>query len=660
MCGIAGIVDLAGERTAPEGVIEAMAASLRHRGPDEEGYLRRSQVELASRRLSIVGLADGRQPVTNEDQTIFVVFNGELFDYVERKAELETRGHRFATHCDTEIIPHLWEESQRDIFVRLRGQFAIALWDAGRRQLILARDRFGICPLYWTRQGDWILFASEIKALLASGMVPARPDLRGIDHLFTFSALPAPVTCFEGIQLLPPGRYLRIEPRNGSAASVVEERSYWEIDFPDQGDEQRVADPRRLVDEFESIMLGAVARRLRADVPVGAYLSGGVDSSLIVALASHLKGPAINTYTIRVNAPGLDELDAATIAARHIGTKAPVIQEFGNDEALNSYPQLIEAAESPVIDTSCAALLLLARRVHACGQKVVLTGEGADEWLIGYPWYKVAKALGFLDALPGVRLSDLARRAYLTLNKVPQFPPEMRARTEKAIGGPNAWIDAYGVLALSKLRFYAAPMREILRRTDPWSDLQLDIERARRWHPLNRGIWVAARVNLAGHLLQAKGDRVAMHSSVEVRYPFLDEEVFAFLARLHPDWKLRGFRDKHLLRLMAERWLPPAVYRRGKAIFRAPLDSFHIEPEPAFVSQLLSEESLRHTGYFDVSAVRHWRSSFRRMRPGSLPRLSVEMGLVAVLATQLWHHLYIEGTLADLPTLTRATARNQR
>src|SRR6478736_513374 len=253
MCDIAGIVDLAGERTAPEGVIEAMAASLRHRGPDEEGYLRRSQVELASRRLSIVGLADGRQPVTNEDQTIFVVFNGELFDYVERKAELEARGHRFATHCDTEIIPHLWEESQRDIFVRLRGQFAITLWDAGRRQLILARDRFGICPLYWTRQGDWILFASEIKALLASGMVPARPDLRGIDHLFTFSALPAPVTCFEGIQLLPPGRYLRIEPRNGSAASLVEERSYWEIDFPDEGDEQRVADPRRLVDEFESI-----------------------------------------------------------------------------------------------------------------------------------------------------------------------------------------------------------------------------------------------------------------------------------------------------------------------------------------------------------------------------------------------------------------------
>jgi asparagine synthase (glutamine-hydrolysing) len=221
---------------------------------------------------------------------------------------------------------------------------------------------------------------------------------------------------------------------------------------------------------------------------------------------------------------------------------------------------------------------------------------------------------------------------------------------EESIGGPNAWIDAYGLLGLSKLRFYAAPMREVLEKFNPWNDLQIPLERAKRWHPLNRGIWVAARVTLAGHLLQAKGDRVSMHSSVEVRYPFLDEEVFDFLAGLHPRWKLRGFRDKHLLRLLAERWLPPSVYRRRKVIFRAPLDSFHIEPEPPFVAQLLSEESLRRSGYFDVAAVHHWRRAFRRMRVGSLPRLSVEMGLTAVVATQLWHHLFISGNLAELPT----------
>jgi asparagine synthase (glutamine-hydrolysing) len=654
MCGIAGIVDLAGSRIIPDGIIQRMTQAIVHRGPDEEGYFQQPGVVLGSRRLSIVGLADGQQPVANEDRSVSVVFNGEFFDYLERRTELEARGHRLVTHCDTEIVPHLWEETQEGVFERLRGQFALALWDERRHRLVLGRDRFGICPLYWTRQGDWLLFASEIKALLASGLVPARPDLRGIDHIFTFAALPGPTTCFEGVQLLPPAHYLRVVPGNTNrgAAPTISEHAYWEMDFPDRGDEDRGGDSRALVDRFEQIMLQAVEERLRADVPVGAYLSGGVDSSMIAALACHLKGPAVNTYTIRVDAPELDELSAANLVARHIGTKPPIVQEFRASDTLNTYPRLIQAAETPVIDTSCAALLLLAQRVHACSQKVVLTGEGADEWLVGYPWYKAAKAFGFLDLLPGLPLSDRMRRAYLRLHHVPQYPAEFRRGVEESIGGPNAWIDAYGLLGISKLRFYAAPMREVLEKTNPWADLQIPLDRARRWHPLNRGIWIAARVTLAGHLLQAKGDRVSMHSSVEVRYPFLDEDVFDFLAGLHPRWKLRGFRDKHLLRLLAERWVPPSVYRRRKVIFRAPLDSFHVEPEPAFVAQLLSEESLRRTGYFDVAAVHHWRRAFRRMPIGSLPRLSVELGLTAVVVTQLWHHLFIDPELAELPAWT--------
>jgi asparagine synthase (glutamine-hydrolysing) len=653
MCGIAGIVDLAGSRIVADGIIQRMTQAIVHRGPDEEGYFQRPGVVLGSRRLSIVGLADGQQPVANEDRSVSVVFNGEFFDYLEQRAELQARGHRLVTHCDTEIVPHLWEENQEGVFERLRGQFALALWDERRHRLVLGRDRFGICPLYWTRQGDWLLFASEIKALLASGLVPARPDLRGIDHIFTFAALPGPTTCFEGVQLLPPGHYLRVVPGNDrGAAPAVSEHAYWEMDFPDRGDEDPGRDPRALVDRFEQIMLQAVEERLRADVPVGAYLSGGVDSSMTTALACHLKGPAINTYTIRVDAPELDELSAANLVARHIGTKPPIVQEFRASDTLNTYPRLIQAAEAPVIDTSCAALLLLAQRVHACGQKVVLTGEGADEWLVGYPWYKAAKLFGFLDLLPGLPLSDRMRRAYLRLHHVPQYPAEFRRAVEESIGGPNAWIDAYGVLGISKLRFYAAPMREVLEKTNPWADLQIPLDRARRWHPLNRGIWIAARVTLAGHLLQAKGDRVSMHSSVEVRYPFLDEDVFDFLAGLHPRWKLRGFRDKHLLRLLAERWVPPSVYRRRKVIFRAPLDSFHVEPEPAFVAQLLSEESLRRTGYFDIAAVHHWRRAFRQLPKGSLPRLSVELGLTAVVAIQLWHHLFIDPELSELPAWT--------
>ncbi len=341
---------------------------------------------------------------------------------------------------------------------------------------------------------------------------------------------------------------------------------------------------------------------------------GGVDSSMILALACRLKGPAINTYTVRVDEPEFDELSAASLSARHIGAKPPIVQEYGDREALESYPKLIEAAEAPVIDTACGALLKLAERVHANGQKVVLTGEGADEWLVGYPWYKAAKLMGFLDAVPGVKLSDLARRCYLRLNKVPHFPPEWRQRVEASIGGGNAWIDSYGMLAISKLRFYSEQMREVMNDSHPWGELGFPIERAKRWAPLNRGIWMAARVLLAGHLLQAKGDRVSMHSSVEVRYPFLDEDVFDFTARLHPRWKLRGFRDKYLLRLLAERWIPKSIARRHKVIFRAPLDSFHMDPEPPYVTQLLSEDSLRRTGYFDLKEVTRWRKGFRELR----------------------------------------------
>jgi asparagine synthase (glutamine-hydrolysing) len=654
MCGIAGIVDMGGRREAPEPAVRAMALALAHRGPDEEGFFTRPGIALISRRLSIVGLADGQQPVANESGEVFAVFNGEFFDFPERRAELVARGHRLVTSCDTEILPHLWEDAGEAMIERLRGQFAFALWDARQNRLVLARDRFGISPLYWTRQGDWLLFASEIKALLASGLVPSRADPRGIDHVFTFSALPGPVTCFEGVQLLRAGHFLRVTP--GGGGDAIEERAYWEMDFPNRGEEVD-GSPAELVDEFESVLMGAVEERLRADVPVGAYLSGGVDSSMIAALACRIKGGALNTYTVRVDAPGLDELDAATLVARRIGAKRPVVQEFRAEDAVFTYPQLIEAAEAPVIDTSCAALLRLAARVHECGQKVVLTGEGADEWLLGYPWYKIAKVLGALDAVPGAPLGDLARRAYLRANRVPQFPRSARLRAEEAIGGPNAWIDAYGLLGLSKLRFYAEPMREVLARTNPWADLGMNLARARRWHPLHRGVWVAARVTLAGLLLQAKGDRVAMHSSVEVRYPFLDEDVFAFLAKLHPRWKLHGFRDKHLLRLLAERWLPPEVYRRPKVIFRAPLDSFHLDPEPTFVGQLLCEDSLRRTGYFDIAAVRHWRRAFRELRPGSLPRLSVEMGLAAVVATQLWHHLFVDASLSELPAWRPETAQ---
>jgi asparagine synthase (glutamine-hydrolysing) len=631
-----------------------MSDALFHRGPDEEGFLERPGLAFASRRLSIVGLADGRQPIGNEDGSVAVVFNGELFDYPEMRAELTGRGHRFATHCDTELIPHLWEDHREDLFPLLRGQFAFALWDEPRRRIILARDRFGICPLYWTRQtsreGDWLLFASEVKALLASGLVEARPDPRGINHLFTFFALPGPITCFEGVQLLPPGHYLGLQFGASGEPARISECTYWRIDFPDWGQEDYQSSGSQLADRFEEELLGAVTRRLRADVPVVSYLSGGVDSSLVVALARHIRREPIPTFTIRITRPDLDESSEASEVARHVGVE-PIVVDCGPEEVLGNYPALIRAAEGPVIDTSCAALLMLAREVHQRGYKVALTGEGADEWLAGYPWHKLNWLMSWLDLVPGLPLSQIGRRAFVRLTGAPTFSWEYLRRAQAAVGGHNAWLDVYGLMSMSKLRFFSPSMMKIVEDHSPYDQLNLDAERMRRWHPLNRELALGARVQLAGLLLNAKGDRVAMNSSVETRYPFLDEAVFDFLAKAPPRWKLRGLRDKALLRRVAERWLPRSAARRRKAMFRAPFDSFHLEQAPAFVGQLLSEESLRRTGYFQLEAVRHWRQTFHHLRKRSAQRTSIEMGLVGVLSTQLWHHTFIDGSLADLPSL---------
>ena len=653
MCGIAGIVDLSGQRrVVPGGALRAMAAAIVHRGPDEDGFLERPGVGFASRRLSIVGLADGRQPIANEDGSVAVVFNGELFDYPESRAELEGRGHRFRTHCDTEVVPHRWEDYQEAAFDHLRGQFAVALHDARRNVVVLGRDRFGICPLYYTRQtdtgGEWLLFASEVKALLASGMVPARPDPRGINHLFTFFALPGPLTCFEGVRALMPGHYLRVDLGGAGERARVADHTYWQIDFPDRGQEERGRSPDALADEFEKLLLAGVDRRLRADVPVVSYLSGGVDSSTVVALASHVRGSPIPSFTIRIPRPDLDETNEAVLSARHIGTE-PIVVNCGPAEVLRTYPELIRAAEGPVVDTSCAALLLLAREVHARGYKVALTGEGADEWLSGYPCHKINRVLGLLDFIPGVKGSLLARRAFLRLTGAPRFPWQVTERARAAVGGHNGWLDVYGLMSMSKLRFFSPALKEQLADHVPYEDLGLNRERLIRWHPLNRELYLSARVHLPGLLLNAKGDRVAMHSSVETRYPFLDESVFAFLAKLDPRYKLRGLRDKYLLRRVAERWLPRSIAWRSKAMFRAPFDSFHVDEAPAFVGQLLSPESLRRTGYFDAEAVTHWRAAFRGLRSGGSQRTSIEMGLVGVLATQLWHHTFLDPNLADLP-----------
>jgi asparagine synthase (glutamine-hydrolysing) len=302
--------------------------------------------------------------------------------------------------------------------------------------------------------------------------------------------------------------------------------------------------------------------------------------------------------------------------------------------------------------------MLLAAEVHRAGYKVALAGEGSDEWLGGYPWHKVHKLLGLADVVPGVPVGMGIRRL---IGAVVGAPPEAMDRIlspRRVLGHHSAFHDLYGLLIASRYLLFAPSTLDALLDHDPYLELQPDVMRIRNWHALHQSAYWAARIHLPGHLLSLKGDRIAMRSSVETRYPFLDEGVFEFLASVHPRWKLRGLRDKYLLRLLAERYLPQSIAWRRKVMFRAPMNSFFAASAP-YVDQLLSEESLRRTGWFNAAAVRSWRDRIRRHSLDFRQRTIVELGMIAVVASQLWYHTFIDGSLADIPGATAATP-NQR
>jgi asparagine synthase (glutamine-hydrolysing) len=643
MCGIAGALDLEGRRDFPGERLLAMTSAIAHRGPDDEHVHHEPGLALGARRLSIVDLAGGRQPLSNEDDSVWVAFNGELFDYPELRSDLLARGHVLATRCDTEAWVHLWEDHGEAMFERARGQFAVSLWDQRQRRLILGRDRVGICPLYYTVQDGWLLWGSEIKALLASGQYRAQADPKGIDHLFTFFCAGTTRTCFEGVRSIPPGHFLRVwEGR-------IELRKYWDLDFPDAGQERRLTDPAPLVDEFEHLLRKSVERRLRGDVPVVSYISGGLDSTVVLGLSSRHRGRAVPSFTIGLDRAGPDERTNARESAAVLGSKLTTVV-MDKSRIAETFPELVVAAEGPVMDTSCAALLRLAQAVHAQGYKVALTGEGADEALAGYAWYKTQRIRDRFFGVLGHGPLNLVRRLSLWMvgGGSKHRPPVNAIR-----GARVAQQDLYELISQSKPILYSQSMWDRLGDHLAYDDLDITNERLPRWHPLNQSLYVGYKAMLAGLLMIAKGDRIAMHSSIETRYPFLDEDVIAFCASIAPEYKLRGLTEKWLLRQVAAKTLPERIARRPKTMFRSSFSATFLGPHrPAWVDQLLSRESLQATGYFEPEGVarqRRLQVSWPRITPA---RAIMDLGLTDVVSTQLWHHLYCGGGLCELPTWT--------
>lgn len=643
MCGIAGAFDLIGQRAFPEERLLLMTGAIAHRGPNDEYIHSEPGLALGVRRLSVIDVANGRQPLCNETGDVWVAYEGELYDYPEIREQLLARGHRLLTRCDTEAWVHLYEDLGEKVFGQAHGQYGISLWDRDRRTVYLARDRIGISPLFYAEVDGWLLWGSEIKSLLASGMLDAKPDIRGLDYFFNFFSAPTRRTLFEGINSVPPGHFIRV--RDGRLTL----QRYWDLDFPDSGSERRFASDDQAAEELEAVLRGAVRRRLCGEVPLSCYISGGLDSTVILGLSTQEKGEPIPSFTISLDGSGpSNERSKAEESAHYLGSKmTPVVVTPA--DLVNHFPDVIHGAESPVLDTSCVGTLLLARANRAAGNIVALTGEGADEALSGYVWYKY-HWIQYRAYKYGRLIYEIPRKVALSWliggGKAhrPPFFGTGGVRTAQQI--------AWEFMAQSREFLYTPQFWQRLDGYSAYDDVAVS-DRIQRWHPVNQSLYTTYKTLLPGMLLAAKGDRATRFSATEGRYPFLDERVVEFCAGLAPHYKLRWMTDKYLLRRVAARVLPGPIAKRAKTMFRANMGRGFVGPDrPRWVDQLLSAESLKATGYFDEKAVT-WARQLQLSKPlKSLQRFSLDMGLIGVLSTQLWQHIYCGGGLCELPTWT--------
>ncbi|MDY7039818.1 MAG: asparagine synthase (glutamine-hydrolyzing) [Chloroflexota bacterium] len=638
MCGIVGIYNLKTQIPIEVQTLKFMLAAIRHRGPDEFGIYTDDQVGLGNARLSIIDLSTGSQPIPNEDETLWIVFNGEIFNYVELRPELEARGHRFRTKSDTEVIVHLYEDLGPDCLQRLNGQFAIAIWDKRRRELFLARDRVGIRPLYYTVADGSLIFGSEIKALLATGRVHAEIDPVSLDQVFTFWSTLTPRTVFRDIFEVPPGHYALARDGNLTV------HRYWRLGFPPAGEE----DSRPETDiaaELRELLVDAARIRLRADVPVGAYLSGGLDSSTITALIRNYTSNYLQTFSIAFSDPNFDERKYQERMVDFLHTDHRRV-ECNHYDVGRVFQEVIWHTESPILRTSPAPMFLLSQLVRDNNIKVVLTGEGADEFMGGYNIFKEAKVRRFWARQPESKLRPmLLRRLY---HYVPQlsagggsyleafFRRDLTDTTDPVYSHQIRWRNTARLK-----RLFSAEQRAVAAN-NPVAEFiaTLDGDFA-GWSGLAQAQYVEIAIFMSEYLLSSQGDRMLAAHSVEGRFPFLDHRLVEFCSRIPPHLKIRGLNEKYILKKSVSDLLPADVRQRAKRPYRAPIHRSFFPPQDAlsYVDELLSPTAVTAAGHFDSQAVTRL---VKKCRHGTLVSESDDMALAGVLSTQLVHHLFVE------------------
>lgn len=633
MCGIVGFVAPQNE-PSDQTTLCRMIRMIRHRGPDDVGTYVDRRVALGHARLSIIDIAGGRQPMSNEDSTLQIVFNGEIFNYLELRDELCNKGHRFATHSDTEVILHLFEEMGESCVSRLNGQWAFAIWDVRRQELFLSRDRMGVRPLFYTQLDGSFVFASEIKALFVYPGVRRELDYRALDQVFTFWHTLPPRTAFRQICELPPGHSATV--RSGG----VTLKQYWDISYPAlprtfRGD---LYEEQEYAEELGTLLADASRVRLRSDVPVGAYLSGGLDSTIVAALVKRSGSGRLRTFSVRFDDSGLDEGAYQNEAVRFLGTEHSELR-CSNDDIGNVFPDVIWHTEKPILRTAPAPLFLLSKLVRDSGYKVVLTGEGADEILGGYDIFKEVKVRSFLAAHPDSHWRPLLlKRLYPYLPPV-QAQPVAYLRAFFHVGSDDLHDPYFSHLPRWRLTarlkgFFSRTVKDTLDHYD-WGEDMLRLLPAdyRGWDAFARAQYLEARQLLPGYILSSQGDRVAMAHSVEGRFPFLDYRVVEFASKLPPQLKMKVLTEKYLLRRCADGLVPEVVLRRHKQPYRAPDALSFVGPHSCeYAMELLSPLCIERYGVFNSVAVQKLVDKAKR---GVLIGVGDNMAMVGILSTQL-------------------------
>lgn len=640
MCGITGIFTPYNETQINRTIVEKMVSKLQHRGPDDKGYYISNNIGLAQSRLSIIDIKGGKQPIHNEDKSIQVVFNGEIFNYIELRKDLLKRGHKFYTNSDTEVIVHAYEQYGLEFVTYLNGQFAIAIWDSNKNELIVMRDRVGIRPLFYSiNEKKQFVFGSEMKAILAHPDFAAEIDPAGINQIFTLWVNVPPQTIFKNIYELPPGHLMTINKEK------TQIHQYWKLSFPNSNDyEDR---PLSYYSErLKELLYDSVTIRLRADVPVASYLSGGIDSSIISSLVKKHHNNDLITFSVAFEDKKYDERKYQMEMVKHIQTDHRIV-EATYDSIGESFKDVVYYAEKPMIRSAPAPLYILSRLVRENNIKVVLTGEGADEVFGGYNIFKEDKIRRFWARFPDSKTrpellsilypyikKDAAQaksfwqqffKKGLTDTKNPYYSHKLR-------WGNTSYIKKFFNKDYSQI---FDEKNHILNPLDNY--ISKDIL---NWHPLSRAQYLEMTLFMSGYLLSSQGDRMMMGNSVEGRFPFLDHRVIEFANTIPPTYKINVLNEKYILKEAYKDILPDSIVKRDKQPYRAPIYQCFLENGKNNQINLLSKNKLEDFGYFNSNFVEKLISKAKNAKGQSIAARD-DMAIVGITSLQMLHELFV-------------------